>query len=359
MNLYKLSQLGFKHFQHVLVENVYLTTGFDMTRPVTFYAIINERCNVKCQHCGYWRLEHYNEELSTEQWQHTLLSLKSLVGSYSINFSGGEPFLRRDITDILSFCHQNGIYSGVTTNGAALTKSNVKKVVAAHPFNVNISCDGPNAEVHDEFRGMPGLFDKLVRGIELLHEEKEAQQVQFPIMIKSTISSFNLHLLEELVEWTQKMGADTISFQALERWTPETFDHLWINQDKWLQLEQVIEQLIKLKSQGAPILNDEKSLRLMLPYYREEPLVNSAQTTCLTGLRNYFIRPNGDVQLCYYFPVVGNVKQQEAHEIWWGEESKKVRKETIKCRKNCLTVCLYQRNLREKVKQAVKLFVKK
>jgi radical SAM protein with 4Fe4S-binding SPASM domain len=143
----------------------------------------------------------------------------------------------------------------------------------------------------------------------------------------------------------------------LERWTPETFDHLWINQDKWPELDRVIERLIHLKSQGAPILNDENSLRLMLPYYREEPL--NARNTCLTGLRNYFIRPNGDVQLCYYFPAVGNVKQQEAREIWWGEESKKVRKDTTKCSKNCLTACLYQRNIKEKVKQAVKLFVKK
>lgn len=357
MNIYNLTQLGLKHVQQTFVENIYLTTGFDITRPITFYAIINERCNAKCQHCEYWRLEQYQEELSTEQWQNALLSIKQLVGHYSINFSGGEPFLRKDITDILSFCYQHNIQSGVTTNGSALNENNAKKLVAAHPFNVNISCDAPCPEVHDVFRGMPGSFDKLSQGIEFLIKEKTIQHVKFPILIKTTINSLNLHLLEELVEWVQKKGADAVSFQPLEHWTPETYSHLWIGEELWPQLEQVVERLIKMKHQGAPILNDEHSLRMIIPYYRQEK-ISEQNMTCLTGLRNYFIRPNGDVQICYHFPKVGNIKNQSANEIWRGHQGKAIREATIKCNKNCLTTCLYQRSLRDKVKQAVRYFIK-
>jgi len=359
--MYNLTQLGLKHVQHAFVEKLYLTTGFDITKPITFYAIINERCNLKCQHCDYWRLEQYQEELSTEQWQKSLLSIRQLVGRYSINFSGGEPFLRKDMIDILRFCHEHGIQSGVTTNGSTLTENNAKKLVAAHPFNVNISCDAPNREVHDVFRGVPGSFDKLSQGIEFLFKEKSTQRVKFPIIIKTTINALNLHLLEEQVEWVQKIGANAVSFQPLEHWTPETHSHLWIGTELWPQLKEVVDRLIEMKRRGASILNDENSLRMIVPYYRGEKTakVTEKNMTCLTGLRNYFIRPNGDVQVCYHFPKVGNIRAQNARDIWRGIPGKEIRKATTRCNKSCLTTCLYQKSLKDKVKQAVKLLAKR
>jgi len=353
MRINDLVRLGPKHVQHIFSEQLYLRTGIDITQPVTFYGIINERCNVKCQHCGYWRLEDYQQELSTQQWQNTLLNLKKLVGNFSINFSGGEPFLRSDMIDLLNFCHQQGIRSGVTTNGSTLTRNNVKKIVATHPFNINISCDAPNSEIHDEFRGFAGLFNKLNQGIIFLLEEKKLQHIEFPIVIKSTINALNLHLLEELVNWTQEIGATAIHFQPLERWTPETFDKLWIEKEHQPELERVINNLIDIKKKGAPILNDEHALSLMLPYFAEEKL--SSNQTCLTGLRNYFIRTNGDVQLCYLFPAIGNVKENTAQEIWFGKAAQETRKETIRCQKSCLSTCLYQRSLMSKFKHFIKL----
>lgn len=358
MNIRDFTRLGLKHTQHLFSETMYLKTGFDITQPVTFYAIVNERCNAKCRHCGYWRMEHYEPELSTEEWQNALLSLKEWLGSYSINFSGGEPFLRKDITDILNFCYKNGIYSGVTTNGSALTATNVKKTVAAHPFNVNISCDAPNAKVHDYFRGMPGSFDRLSRGIELLLEEREAQGAKFPIIIKPTISSLNCHLLGEIVEWAKKIGVNAINFQPIEHWTSETYDELWVEEESLPKLEEAIEQLIDMKNKGAPVLNTIEMLRLMVPYFRSGGTLPRT-TVCLTGTRNYFIRTNGNVELCYFFPTVGNVKDKSARQIWYGEEAKTVREKTIKCDKPCLTNCLYQNSLGDKVKKAVKLLAKR
>ena len=69
-----------------------LRTGHDYTKPVTFYGLVNERCNVKCRYCEYWRLKHYVNEMTIEEWQTALTSIKDFVGQFSINFSGGEPF---------------------------------------------------------------------------------------------------------------------------------------------------------------------------------------------------------------------------------------------------------------------------
>jgi sulfatase maturation enzyme AslB (radical SAM superfamily) len=56
MKVTTLAQLALKHATNTFAESVYLSTGYDMTRPVTFYGLVNERCNIRCRYCEYWRL---------------------------------------------------------------------------------------------------------------------------------------------------------------------------------------------------------------------------------------------------------------------------------------------------------------
>src|SRR5262245_66275512 len=108
--------------------------------------------------------------MTIERWQADLLIVKQFVGKCSISFSGGEPFIKPGFLDLMAFCHRNGILAGVTTNGSALNRKNASKFVDARPFNLCVSCDAPNAELHDYLRGYPGLFQKLSDGIKYVRE---------------------------------------------------------------------------------------------------------------------------------------------------------------------------------------------
>lgn len=143
MEASRLAALAFKHAVNAAAEEVYLHTGHDYTKPVTFYAFVNEHCNVKCRYCEFWRLKHYVKEMTIDEWKNALASVKDFVGDFSINFSGGEPFIKPGFIDLLAWCNANGISAGVTTNGSALTPRNAAKIVASNPFNVNISVDWP------------------------------------------------------------------------------------------------------------------------------------------------------------------------------------------------------------------------
>ncbi len=347
MKMSTFAKLGTKHIRNAMAETLYLKTGHDTTRPVSFYVIINERCNVKCRFCQYWRLDNYRDELSIEGWQQGLQSIKQLVGSYSINFSGGEPFLKKGFTDLLAFCHDNGIHSGVTTNGSTLTQIHTKKIVAAHPLNINISCDAPNAEVHDYLRGSEGLFDKISRGIQYLREAQEAQNIQFPIVLKPTVNLKNFRLLPELVEWAKEVGATAVNFQPMGKWTPETYDELWIEEDLIPELEQVSQQLIQMKQAGEPIMNSPQVLGLLSAHFRGEKAPMNV-LPCRVGMRNYFINVAGEVRLCLKYPKVGKITEKTAKEIWYGEEAKQVRKDTVACKELCLISCLSQKTLKDK-----------
>lgn len=356
MNIATMIELGWKHAQNALAEEVYLKCGYDMTKPVGFYGIVNDHCNVKCRYCEYWRLKSYQDEMTNEEWQRALLSIKEFVGKFSISFSGGEPFIKRGFIDLLAWCNANGILAGVTTNGSALNRRNAEKVVAARPFNVNISVDAPCAEVHDYLRGYPGLFDKLSNGIRFLVEERKRQGIGFPITIKPTINARNFRYLPDLIKWAREIGATNVSPQPVSRWTPETYGELWIEEADLPEFERIIDQVIAMKRAGALVQTSDQVLALMSDHFREKKAPQKV-LPCRVGLRNFYIRTNGDVEACFLgFPVIGNVKTQSAREIWYSTQARDVRRDTVACERLCLITCMSQKTLKDKVKMGLQLF---
>jgi radical SAM protein with 4Fe4S-binding SPASM domain len=359
MSISRLAILGLHHGRNAIAEEVYLKTGYDATMPITFYALVNERCNLKCRYCDSWRMPHYVNEMTIKEWQHALTSVKDFVGAYMIGFCGGEPFVKHGFTDLLSWCHRNGVSASVTTNGTALTKRNCEKIVAAKPFNFNISIDAPMAEVNDHLRGHSGLLAMLTNGIRCLIEEREKQGVFFPIIIKPTVNVQNFRYLPQLVEWTRAIGATSLNLQPMYRRTPETYDELWIEEADIPELERIIDQLIELKQNGAPILNSEAILALIPDHFREKKAPAEVMP-CRVGLRDFFIYPDGRVYMCDVFaPIdditIGNIKEQSAREIWYGPKAADIRKRMIVCEKLCLNACLSQKTMADKVKMGLKL----
>jgi MoaA/NifB/PqqE/SkfB family radical SAM enzyme len=354
MNFADLGFLALKHARNLFTEDLYLRTGTDLTKPVTFYGLVNERCNVKCRYCEYWRLPHYKDEMTIEEWQQALLSVKEFVGKFSISFSGGEPFIKPRFLDLMMFCYENGIHAGVTTNGSALNRKNAAKLVAARPWNLNVSVDAPNAELHDHLRGQPGLFQRLSDGIGYVREERDKQGLHFPIIIKSTINRKNFRHLPDMVPWVKRIGATALNFQPVDRWTPETYDELWIEEDEHEDLKRVVNAMLELKRQGEPILDSEQMISLMIQHFREEKAPADAMP-CRVGMRDFFIRTNGDVEVCFFYPPIGNVKERSARDIWYGPKAHEIRRQTIECDRLCLYTCLSNKTLGDKVKMGLTL----
>jgi len=351
-----LLKLSVKHGRNLLSETLYLRMGRDMTRPVFFYALSTDRCNARCISCESWKNPRENE-LSIEEWQSALLSIKDFVGEYSISFSGGEPLIKNGFIDLLEFCHNNGIHAGFTTNGSRITKSIAERVAAIDPFNVNISVDGPNAEIHDYLRGRPGFYDKVTQGITYLIEERTARKAHFPIVIKPTINAVNFRYMPAMVEWVKEIGATAVNFQPVDdwHWSEETREILWVKPEDLDELSRTMDELIEMKRNGAPILTSETTLNLVTPHFRGEKA--PAETLpCRVGLSYMYIEPDGDIRICPQFQPIGNLRDQSAEEIWYGTKGSEVRKETINCQRLCLLTCVSNKSIKDRVKVGMKLF---
>ena len=356
MDLIGLGTMAIKHVRNALAEQLYLHTALDTTKPVTIHGIVNEICNYKCRYCEFWRLPQYRNEMSIEEWKKALLDLKEFRGTYHIEFSGGEPYLKKGFVEILEFCHEQSLQWGVTTNGSAfLNDKIVRATLAAKPFNINISIDSKRPEVHNYSRGIEGSLSRLLQGLSRVLAVRKEERLNFPIIIKPVVHRLNFRYLPEMVAWIQEIGATAINFQPVDRWTPETHNELWINDSKDLEdLIRVRDELLTMKRSGAPILNSELILAAWDKHFREEQ-APPEYMPCRVGLRNYFIRPDGEVEVCWYYKSIGNVRRSNAREIWYGEEAKQRRKETVACDSLCLFTCLSQKTLTDKFKMGLTL----
>lgn len=342
-----------------LREELYIRSGVDRTRPLAIRGVLTERCNYRCAYCAFWRQESYPEEMSVAQWQAALTSLRSFVGRYVIQFSGGEPFLHAGFLTIAAHCRAHGIQWGVITNGSALTESIAERVVAAGPLNVDISVDGDSAEVHDRVRGVAGSLARIRAGIERLRRAREAAGERFAIRIKPTVHRLNFATLPAIVRWAVDVGATSVDFAPVRPWAAEVTASLWLDDEAERQrVLAVVEELEVMRRAGAPIETSPDRMRQWAAHFRREP-VQPELSPCRVGMRDYHILPDGDVRTCWFYPPIGNVKTQSARAIWLGAAARAQRRTMLACPRfgstDCASSCLAHRSLRQDIRRGLLL----
>jgi MoaA/NifB/PqqE/SkfB family radical SAM enzyme len=358
MNVSELARIGLHHVKNSFAEELYLKTGIDRTKPISIYAEIIEKCNYKCRYCDYWRRPNYRDEMTIDQWKTALMGLRDFIGHYHIEFSGGEPYIKKGIMDLIRYLGEEDVKWGITTNGAAFGNLKiVEQTVAARPFNINISIDSHIAATHDHQRGMPGSLDAIVKGVQNLRDAQKRLGIEFPIIIKSVVTSQNFRHLPDMVQWAMDIGGTAVNYQPVDPVSEEVDQEFWIGEDLMPELIEVTDRLRQMKRDGAPILATDLLLSLYPAHFRNESAPKEAMP-CRIGLRNFFIRSDGRVETCWYFEPIGHLLKNTPEEIWNSEAAKINRAETVKCEKLCLFTCLSQKNISDKVKMGMQLLKK-
>jgi MoaA/NifB/PqqE/SkfB family radical SAM enzyme len=318
-------------------------------RPTRIYGLLNDRCNEKCQMCGHWCKDEF-VEMTTEQWLRILGELRDFIGPYHINFSGGEPFLRKDIYEILQYCTDRGIIIGVCTNGSAITEKGARHLCEMRLFNYNTSLDGAKPATHNTLRGTDKSYDWVLRGIRRVQQAGKEVGYTPPIVVKPTVCKINLRELPEIVRIGREEGWAAVNFQPMGQWTEPTKPGkgLWIDEEDIPELEAVIEELVEMRQQGYPIWTTEGAMKMMVNHFRNiEP--PGRRKWCSIGMTNYTVYANGDVKFCDDFPAVGNVQHTPVQEVWFSEEAELKRQEMTHCTQLCLENCKIERSLKDQL----------
>lgn len=204
---------------------------------------ITHQCNYNCSYCIFsCNNKKINGELNTEECFHVIDELV-LHNFKHLKVTGGEPFIRKDIIEILKYASKS-LTTDISTNASLITEDKVNLLNQIKLKMIHVSLDGSKIE-HESVRGN-NTYDKTIRGLEAL--KKSVNKVR----IGSVIHSNNENSLESLICDSINVGADEIIFSIMEP---------VIGQDKSLvktlsneELIDVIENL-KIKYNGDITVN--------------------------------------------------------------------------------------------------------
>ncbi len=129
------------------------------------------RCNLNCEHCNLTSRNKKADELSLNEISN-IFSRSSLLRNIEISISGGEPFLREDIVEIIKIILSKNNTVSINTNGTL--NERIKELINApidlSKIGISFSLDGIG-DVHDSIRGK-GVFERLIESINLLKRKK-------------------------------------------------------------------------------------------------------------------------------------------------------------------------------------------
>ncbi|MHA1794597.1 MAG: radical SAM protein [Promethearchaeota archaeon] len=170
-------------------------------KPLNAQIELTLKCNAKCVFCSIWHPDFQQElaqEMKTNEVKRIIDELHKLDVQV-VNFTGGEPTLRKDLPELISYTKQKGMMPTVATNGLLLYQ-----LIKTQKFKdvelIMVSLDWPFAEKHDQYRGIP-IFKQTIKGIRAAVLERKI------VIISMVITKENLPYMEEMSKLAQKLGA--------------------------------------------------------------------------------------------------------------------------------------------------------
>jgi radical SAM protein len=182
-------------------DNRMTHADFDLA-PFTIAWEVTRACAFACKHCRA-DAQHQRDpnELTTEEG-YGLIDHLVEFGSPILIFTGGDPMMRRDLFDLISYASERGLRCSLTPTATALpTVERLMQAKEAGIRRIALSLDAPSPDTHDEFRQVSGSWKRTMR---ILHNAKE---VGLSVQGNTTVSTFKVDQLPDMVPFVQEVDA--------------------------------------------------------------------------------------------------------------------------------------------------------
>jgi len=163
---------------------------FGERAPLEVSIEVTRRCPLECLHCynnlSMGDLEARNRELTKEEHCKLLDDLVD-VGAFWLLYSGGEIFARKDFLEIYTYAKQKGFLITLFTNGILINERIADYLAEYPPFAIEITLYGRTKKTYEALTGIPGSYERCLRGIELLRDRG------LPLKLKTVPTTINKH----------------------------------------------------------------------------------------------------------------------------------------------------------------------
>lgn len=314
--------------------------------PINLTFSVTNMCQSRCRTCNLWRVykddpRRFDDELSLDEIGRIFAGIGPV---YFFNISGGEPFLRRDLPQIVAAaCERlkpavihtptNALMPGIIEERVREILEIIKASGREIPFTIKPSFDGVG-EVHDEIRGVPGNFEKVIDTVSRL-KNLQASYPNLEIGLGTIISKFNLDHIRETAAYARQLGVDSYISEIAEERT-ELFnigDPITPDADEYEKAIETFNAELKCGDfRGRSVSSTTLAFRRVYYSYAVRIVRERRQVLpCYAGIANVHISPYGDVWPCCvlgYERSMGNLRDYgyDFYKIWRSEYSYKVRR---------------------------------
>jgi MoaA/NifB/PqqE/SkfB family radical SAM enzyme len=281
--------------------------------------------------CDQWS-EPFNEpELSKEEWFKVIDSAANLRPA-AILLTGGEPFLRPDIFEIIRYISDKGIATHLCTNGTLLDESAVDRLKGTGINTISVSLDSYLPRVHNYIRGKD-VFEEVIAGIKRLRK----RMPEVKIGINCLISRLNFRGIDRMVDLAGDLGADQVKFDTVHthlkhrRNSLAEGNGLVFLKDDLPQLSVELDRLIKALSKSTLLTNSKTFINGISGVYKGK----FAQRHCFAGYISCTIDAFGNVSACDNSDSFENVRERSLEEIWRSAGFQRLREKVKSCPCQC------------------------
>ncbi|MBI5665440.1 MAG: GeoRSP system radical SAM/SPASM protein [Nitrospirae bacterium] len=272
--------------------------------PLTINWAFTNKCNFKCSHC-YSRNDP-SDELSFEALSKCIEHVAD-AGVLSINFGGGEPLLRKDLTDLSEYASSLGLRVSMNSNGYLLDMEKAVELKRRGFSKVGISIDSHVAGIHDDFRGISGSHERAVRALSFLND------AGIETSISTVICRINHKDIDALTGFALQNRVRQLNFHnfkcsGLGYSNKDTLD---LSSEEWGEFyRRALE--VRDKTKGLEISLDDPIIALLGTSNKSSMVKGS-----ICGKLSLNIKTNGDITPCGFIPIViGNITRDNLKEIW-------------------------------------------
>jgi Fe-coproporphyrin III synthase len=303
---------------------------------------VTYRCNAKCHMCNIWKNQSNTKE------EITLDDIKKIPDGLTFaNITGGEPFLRDDIEEIIKVVLKKTKRLVISTNGYFTEK--IVKILKKYPqIGIRVSIEGLPA-ANDELRDLKDGFDHGIRTLIELHE-LGIKDIGFGI----TVSDRNAKDLLELYHLAKWLGLEFATAATHNTYYFHKFDNNFKNKKLISgEFKKLVKELLKS--------NKPKDWFRAYFNYGLIGFINGKKRLlpCEMGTDVFFMSPFGEVYPCNGMDwSMGNIKKKNFNEIWNSKEAKKVRENVKSCDKQCWMVGSASPAIKKKKHVAMKWIIK-
>jgi MoaA/NifB/PqqE/SkfB family radical SAM enzyme len=297
-----------------------------MRYPVDAVVAVTYRCQARCRMCSIWQIKEHHD-VSPEVYQKLPTTLND------VNISGGEPFLRKDLSRIVEVVHSRVPHARmVVSTNAFLGKSLIPRALELREINPSIgfgiSVDGVNG-MHDFVRGIDGGFEKIIGVVKGLKAEGITN-----LRIAYTLTTENADHMIKVYELSKELG---VQFTMQVSHDSEFF--FGRNDPSIVKERHPTFGSDKMRSDFETIINKElssfdlKRLGKAFLYYGSYKLAAEGKQlfSSRPGVDFFYLDPRGDVYpSVLHNYVMGNLARDDFETVWASDRAEEVRDEVAR-----------------------------